>query len=270
MSLNFILLFVLLLGSAGFYGFWLLRENDRLQRQWQKQLGSEAASNLGALMRTRTIIALGVFAFSVVVILAYHWQYNTTKEQLSSVITEYTAQQENIVRLQAANSAATAEIEQLKAAAATSQQTGLTRNPASFYPSSETQLPVANTPSVAPITEERGGIESLYNPEDSTQGNQSAMDRIKKRYEDLFVNYMFLKKCGKSSEADYHIINSALSQEMASVNAPGRLQYDILTSAQGSYNEMYAQSDCDAPESEALLAQYKDYIAAISREFNAP
>ena len=61
------------------------------------------------------------------------------------------------------------------------------------------------------------------------------MDAIKKRYEGLLVNYLFLKKCGLINAQDYHTIISALAQEMASVNAPGRLEHDIQTAANGSY-----------------------------------
>lgn len=108
-------------------------------------------------------------------------------------------------------------------------------------------------------------IEKVYNPEESEPGRQAAIDSIKKRYEEIVVTYFFMKKCGLSALNDYHIIMSALSQEIASVNAPGRLSYDILTAAQGSYNEMYSKSPCDETSLESLKEQYKAYIDALSR-----
>lgn len=111
-------------------------------------------------------------------------------------------------------------------------------------------------------------VESLYNPETTTSSNQAQMDSIKKRYEEIFVTYFFLKKCNQVNPVDFHIITSALSQEMASVNAPGRLQHDIVTAAQGSYKEMYSQTACDNQTIAALSGQYKAYIASLSSNFN--
>ena len=111
-------------------------------------------------------------------------------------------------------------------------------------------------------------VENLYNPEQSTYSNQSSMDALKKRYEEILVTYFFLKKCNRNDALDFHIITSALSQEMASVNAPGRLQHDIVTAAQGSYREMYYNTPCDSQIVEALSKQYKAYIASLSVNFN--
>jgi hypothetical protein len=112
-------------------------------------------------------------------------------------------------------------------------------------------------------------IDAIYNPEKYSQDNQSVIDDIKKRYEDILVNYMFLEKCGKATPADYRVIMSALGQEMASANAPGRLQYDILTSARGSYKEMYTKSACGGDGFNSLYVQYTDYIKKLSDNFPA-
>jgi len=112
-------------------------------------------------------------------------------------------------------------------------------------------------------------VDDVYNPEKKSNGNESAMDDIKKRYEDILVTYMFMKKCGKNGAGDYPVIISALAQEMASVNAPGRMQYDIITAAQGSYKEMYSQSPCDGQDIATLSRQYADYIKTLSNNLPA-
>lgn len=111
-------------------------------------------------------------------------------------------------------------------------------------------------------------VTNVYEPEQVAVGDQAVMDRIKKRYEDVLVTYFFLKKCGRAEITDFHIINSALSQEMASVNAPGRMQNDILTAAKGSYEEMYATSSCQGEGFNSLHTQYVDYISTLSRSFS--
>jgi hypothetical protein len=113
-------------------------------------------------------------------------------------------------------------------------------------------------------------VQEIYNPEEMSSDKQSAMDSIKKRYETLLVNYLFLKKCGLINPQDYHAIISALAREMSSVNAPGRLEHDIMTAAKGSYDEMYAKSSCTDQETGQLHAQYNDYINAISQNLPTP
>ncbi len=96
---------------------------------------------------------------------------------------------------------------------------------------------------------------------------QTKIDVLKKRYEDILVTYFVLRQCEKIAPTDYHIIISALSQEMASVSAPGRLQYDILTSAQGSYKELYSGNQCDPATTDPLQTQYQAFVDGISAEF---
>ncbi|MDX2073485.1 MAG: hypothetical protein SFX19_03860 [Alphaproteobacteria bacterium] len=119
-------------------------------------------------------------------------------------------------------------------------------------------------PPVGPQSE----LQSVLDPAPQGQGDtQAAIDTLKKRYEDILVTYFVLRQCAKIQPADYHIIISALAQEMASVNAPGRLQYDILTSAQGSYKELYASGTCDAAIIDPLQTRYQTFIDGIAGEF---
>lgn len=258
MSANFIFLTLFFIISWGLYAAWIWRENQKLAYQWQLELDNFAAHKLKLLIKNRTIQMLSILLFFAFVTAAYALKADRTEARLDRALSTQSALQQTVEKLEIRLREKTA-----KKAAATEKAQAKQNKPQEFYPGSRSKT-------VAPVTAEKTGIEAVYNPEDSAPGNPSAMDRMKKRYEDLLVNYMFLKKCGHAQEADYHIITSALSQEMASVNAPGRLQHDVLTSAQGSYNEMYSNSDCNAPEVAALLKGYKDYIAAISRDFVAP
>ncbi len=97
--------------------------------------------------------------------------------------------------------------------------------------------------------------------------NSAKLDALKKRYEDMLVVYFMLRKCGKNKASDYHIIISALAQEMASINAPGRLQYDLMTSAEGSYQELYATFSCETSRVDPLAAQYNDFINSVAERF---
>lgn len=107
----------------------------------------------------------------------------------------------------------------------------------------------------------------VYNADEADSSNSTATDILKRRYEEILVTYFFLKKCNIAQSTDYHVITSALSHEMASINAPGRLQNDILTAARGSYKEMYSQTRCDGSGMPALQAQYSDYITTITKNY---
>lgn len=223
--------------------WWQSSENRRLIRRWYKTLDIVSAQQMAHFAWSRTTQLLIMLACCMVVILAYDMQL-TNARRASIAPTPPPAAPEPVAAVTPPAPAAPAPTDD-------------------YYPPNTTAPTVALPAAVTPKTP----IEDLYNPEKSSNDNQSAMDDIKKRYEDILVNYMFMKKCGKANEADYRIITSALGQEMASVNAPGRLQYDILTAAQGSYKEMYAQSSCAGESVNALYNSYSDYIKTLSANF---
>lgn len=111
-------------------------------------------------------------------------------------------------------------------------------------------------------------IEKVLEPENIAPERGAKIDQLKKRYEDLLVSYFVLRKCEKINAVDYHIINSSLVQEMASINAPGRLQYDILVAAKGSYEALYAKNSCDEATIKPLSTDYKHFIDTVAEEFN--
>jgi hypothetical protein len=110
-------------------------------------------------------------------------------------------------------------------------------------------------------------IEALYNPPSDGKDQQSGMDDIKKRYEDILVIHLFLKKCKKVKPNDIKVINHAISQEILALDAPKQLQKDIINAAQGSYNEVYAKSPCNGRGIRDLQAQYHNYIDVLRNNF---
>lgn len=117
---------------------------------------------------------------------------------------------------------------------------------------------------------EQSMIERVYNPErtEALTSEQSVMDDIKKRYEDILVLYLFMTKCGRAQPTDYNVITSALAQEMASVNAPSRLHNDIVESARGSYQEIYSESSCQGEGIDSLQTQYSNYVSTLQSNFS--
>lgn len=130
-----------------------------------------------------------------------------------------------------------------------------------------TPAPAATPTTQAPASIVQTPVEEVYNPERDAKDNDSRLDDIKKRYENILVTYMFLSKCQKAGPDDYGIIMNALTQEMAGKNPPPQFQENILSAAQGSYKEMYTQTSCTGESIETLRAQYNDYLKSLIAQF---
>lgn len=96
---------------------------------------------------------------------------------------------------------------------------------------------------------------------DETQ--QDALDALKQRYEDLFINYYVLKRCNASQPQDFHIMNSALVYELNRLNAAAGVRQNILNAARGSYEELYAELACDTPEIGVMRQNMQQYLQSV-------
>lgn len=118
-----------------------------------------------------------------------------------------------------------------------------------------------NTPANTTATT-KSTITDLFGTDDAD--SNSAIDRLKNRYENTLVTYLFLTKCEKTTMEDYNLIMAELQKEMLGLNAPQRLQNDILTAAKGSYDEMYSKNSCEKEAVETTVKQYSKYISNLS------
>jgi hypothetical protein len=243
---------MLLLLSSAFLGgcYWYRRESAELLRHWQDTLGNPTAQSIARAFWERTVLFMIPIVIMMGLFMLYEWKLQNAQKAAEDAQFSLSQKQAELTTLEAAHAAAEESISTMKTEIA-----GL-----------KARVAAAPAPSVSYLPGNEGsGIEGLYNPEESGTGQQATLDRIKKRYEELLVNNMFMKKCGKAQPTDIHVIISALGQEMASVNAPGRLQYDILTAARGSFEEMYSQSPCDTEAANASSEHYRQYIQNIAR-----
>lgn len=139
---------------------------------------------------------------------------------------------------------------------------------AAIAATSPTETAIAPQTSTSPAANSSAStgdnIGAIFSPEEPSSTNAS-IDKIKADFESLFVTYQFLHHCNLTQAYDYHLINSALAHEISSKNAPGRIQYDILTAAKGSYQEIYSRSACDTPEIQEMNQKFRSYIEQISK-----
>jgi len=236
------MLWLFFLAVFALYAWWHVRENRQLAKQWRNDLNTRSPESLIRFARARSTELLLILACGMIAIGIYDWQLRNARN------VAHTPNPPPVASQKPQNAPAPANSGYYPPLVSPSVPAKPSARPASEN----------NKPNASPT------LSDVYNPEQESSDNQSVMDDIKKRYEDILVTYLFLKRCGKANAGDYPIITSALAQEMASVNAPGRLQYDIVASAQGSYKEMYAGSKCDGKGIDSLYLQYSDYIKTAS------
>lgn len=242
--MNSFLLFILLCLIASLLCYFHYKENSKTAKLIAIKEQNIILVWINRLQNTRTLYLIILLTSYSLIIAAYNWQLRSTQENLRIIPTL----QEEIKNKDILLSNITPALEELK------QQISAKNIPTSTTTSTQTRR--------KPIHDDYS-LQGVYNPEEGLSGKQPAMDALKKRYEEILVTHFFLQKCNLASQTNYHIIISSLSQEMASINAPGRLQYDIVTAAQGSYKEVYAQSNCNGENIPNLQSQYSEYIKSL-------
>lgn len=226
---------------------WHIRQNSRLEIEIRKKTDANTARWMSRFAWSRTLQLFAALGLAFLVFIGYSKQLADSRAGIDA-LNQLIAARNQTIKQQA---------DQIK------------RIP----PKQQPVVVAAPKPAPAPAPQapqETGNgatLDALYNPEKKQTDRQSALDDIKKRYEDLIVLHLFLKKCNKTQPADYPIISRALTHEMAGVHAPMKLHDDIAAAAQGSYNEIYAKSSCDGKSIEALHSQYVDYIKMLAAKF---
>ncbi len=76
------------------------------------------------------------------------------------------------------------------------------------------------------------------------ESTELALDTLKQKYEELFINYYYLKRCNRILPRDFHLMSAALTHELSMLNAPLIIRKNILSAAKGTHDEMYASMEC--------------------------
>jgi hypothetical protein len=112
-------------------------------------------------------------------------------------------------------------------------------------------VPASNPLPYSDITE--------FNEKDSKE--QAMIDWLKQRYENTFITYYYLQKCGLADKNDFDVIRSSLHKELADLHTETNTAEDnILMAANGSYNELYAQASCADDRTKATKTSYDAFM----------
>jgi hypothetical protein len=222
-------------------------ENKKSKLDLQKKLGSELAREIIRSYWIRSVQLFVIMVFSFILIAFYDWQLRNSKEQLESLQSEI----------------------EINASKALNQQSEITKDEQKdYYPPIIEGTDQGDDESSN--ASEKNSIQDIFDIKKGTHtDSKNTADAIKTRYEELLVTYFLLRKCGKSSDSDYQSIISLLQKEIIASQAPSRLQYDTLTAAKGSYEELYSLNDCTKSDLETMTNQFDSYIKNLSNRLSA-
>lgn len=220
-------------------------ENKKVSLDLQKEYGSELVKKIIHFHWLHSIKLFSIIGLSFVIIALYDWQVREKTEQLEEL--------QNIVNLNL-----NTEIEKQHE---TTIETAIYEQKDYYPPIIET-----NNQDEEAVSDHstRNTIQDIFDAKKNTAtDSRNSIDAIKTRYEELLVTYFLLQKCGKTTGSDYQLIISSLQKEIAASQAPIRLQYDTLTAAKGSYEELYSHNDCIKSDIESMVSQYDAYISSL-------
>lgn len=116
-------------------------------------------------------------------------------------------------------------------------------------------------------------ISDIFDPlstPDAEGGEPNALDAIKKRYEGLFVSYLFHKRCERATEDDFNILTKILRKETMYLDTPENFQADIIDAAKGSYREVYARLECDDAGGMENAEKFREFINQLHKQDEYP
>lgn len=79
-----------------------------------------------------------------------------------------------------------------------------------------------------------------------TLSHEASADTLKATYEDAFVSFMILRKCGMAGDAEFRRLYTGLSAELATLGEEASVAGNVMSAASGSYQILYSSAACDA------------------------
>ncbi len=122
-------------------------------------------------------------------------------------------------------------------------------------PPEETTITTSVTSDAAQATRQREAMEK-------------ELDTIKRKYEQAFVNFYILQRCGEASLNDILILNSAMMHELSAYDVSAAFQNNVRQAAIGTFKEMYGDMQCEEETISAIAAQHRLYISRVRESLN--
>lgn len=233
---------VLLLGSIALAAHHI-QKNKRLSARWHQKLVKQDAVAITRLTWARSIqlfLSLGV---SCLLVLGYG--LNMPQKETQAPITKA----QPVIQPQP--QPPTMQAAQQAERKSPPQQQTIPQPIATTAPESERKVPPPPT------------VADIFSPSQSDIDQATKTDALKQRYEDILILYFIMDRCGHTQASDYGWIMNELSKEMRPLGTFPDFPKQILSSAEGSYLELYTKNPCEQKDS-PLVTQYRAYIDGIS------
>lgn len=124
-------------------------------------------------------------------------------------------------------------------------------------------VPLVSAPAPQPaatLQEPPLPVPAAAQPPLSREARESALDKLKQRYETLFVNYYYLAHCDAAGPEDEKSLTAAMRIALSEARAPAPMEANILTAARGTYREVYSRSPCNPPQIEAQRRELERFL----------
>ncbi|MBY0355379.1 MAG: hypothetical protein K2Q12_06565 [Rickettsiales bacterium] len=95
------------------------------------------------------------------------------------------------------------------------------------------------------------------------------IDKIKTYFEDAYVTYYFLNKCGVARAEDNNLLYGALLAALTVYQAKENAS-QIMSAARGSYEVIYSQTGCNAEKIAALQQRFESFMTTITQQTLPP
>ncbi len=214
-------------------------ENNQIKNSLHKKYDSESIKQIIRFHWSRSIQLVSIMGFSFILIALYDYRVRELGNRIDSIENKSDSNSEDIAVNDEENS-------------------DLQKN---YYPPliPDNQSNINTADSAG-----KNNISDIFDIRKTPDNKVTTIDDIKTRYEDLLVTYFLMQKCGKATDNDYSLIITSMQREIAALQAPIRLQYDTLTAAKGSYEELYSNNDCEKSDLTNTETQFRTYINALS------
>jgi hypothetical protein len=111
---------------------------------------------------------------------------------------------------------------------------------------------------------------AIITPPADEETRQYQLDRLKRRYEEILINAMILKKCGLARGDEMAVISGNYLKELASIDPQVDMYPQILSAASGSYEALYAEVECTEESILQLLTDYQQFMEAMRSSLHSP
>lgn len=99
--------------------------------------------------------------------------------------------------------------------------------------------------------------------------NDQALDRIKRDYEQAYVNFYILHKCKVTDINDISLMNSAFLQDLSKLKATASFPLEVRATAKSTFDELYSKFDCNSPTLPQVKKNHQDYLEGVRKSLSA-